>query len=397
MMNYDDDFNELMSVGEEEASKERAEQRRRSRSVILRNITIFLTIIAVGSGLFFGITRYNDYQREQEKIAEEAARERISLQLVNAEQVEWADNTCAVVNGWTQEDFTVYPDEVEPWVAIGDIVDSLRRNAILMREGAERLSKVPIRSHITAMDRVDNVVLTENFQTIDPEKPDWKTTQASNSLEATLSAYARSMDNMASDMEGLADYDFDGMRSGIILVNDMFSQMNDDLRTDFENIFTTELFDNAATMEAISHLEYCNENMLSQSDVNTAFGDELADQRALRTIMVSERCESFLNNNRNNTNPNEATKKNMESCETYLSTTVIDPDGRIRNKVIEGVDGSLALPDVTGLDEAIVEEPVISESEESTSITDSEVAETSEESENDAPSEPVPSPEGEEQ
>ena len=295
-MAYTDDIDDLIAVGDEELVENRKRRKKEERKTLIRNILIILLVIAVGVGVFFGVSAYNDYQRKQEILRAEASREEVTLQNINLEQVEWADQMCSLVNSWDFNQFDSYPEEEEPYNAKADIAKSLRSNAEIMNTNAEEISAVPFVAQQKAIEIIDGVTLTDNYRVVDNHM-EKNTSRASQTVSAALTDYARSMEDMASDLDNISDYHFDGMRAGILRTGNFFDQMNEQLREELSSVLTLDIFDNAVTMERVASLESCNETMVDQDKLFAEYGDELREQKVVKDIVVQDRCESLLNNN----------------------------------------------------------------------------------------------------
>lgn len=437
-MDYTDDIDDLIAVGDEELVENRKRRKKEERKTLIRNILIILLVIAVGVGVFFGVSAYNDYQRKQEILRAEASREEVTLQNINLEQVEWADQMCSLVNSWDFNQFDSYPEEEEPYNAKADIAKSLRSNAEIMNTNAEEISAVPFVAQQKAIEIIDGVTLTDNYRVVDNHM-EKNTSRASQTVSAALTDYARSMEDMASDLDNISDYHFDGMRAGILRTGNFFDQMNEQLREELSSVLTLDIFDNAVTMERVASLESCNETMVDQDKLFAEYGDELREQKVVKDIVVQDRCESLLNNNEliadlpgattsasttvtteettapaeegettepveegETTTPveegetttapveegeataaegtNSAVEKNIRACERFLSTTVIDSTHPVHDKVIKTIDAETARPDLTVNDKKVeVSEDLEKSSNpiEENSVDDSETPEPS--------------------
>ena len=432
-MDYTDDIDDLIAVGDEELVENRKRRKKEERKTLIRNILIILLVIAVGVGVFFGVSAYNDYQREQEILRAEASREEVTLQNINLEQVEWADQMCSLVNSWDFNQFDSYSEEEEPYNAKADMAKSLRSNAEIMKNNAEEISVVPFVAQQKAIEIVDGVTLTDNYRVVD-NNMEKKTSRASQTVSAALDDYARSMEDMASDLDNISDYHFDGMRAGILRTGNFFDQMNEQLSEDLSSVLTLEIFDNAVTMERVASLESCNETMVDQDKLFAEYGDELREQKVVKDIVVQNRCESLLTNNEliadlpgsttsasttatteettesveegettapveegeattpveegeTTTTPveegeataaegtNSAVEKNIRACERFISTTVIDSTHPVHDKVIKTIDAETARPDLTVNDKKVEVSEDLEENNGSTeenSVDDSE-------------------------
>ena len=432
-MDYTDDIDDLIAVGDEELVENRKRRKKEERKTLIRNILIILLVIAVGVGVFFGVSAYNDYQRKQEILRAEASREEVTLQNINLEQVEWADQMCSLVNSWDFNQFDSYSEEEEPYNAKADIAKSLRSNAEIMNTNAEEISVVPFVAQQKAIEIIDGVTLTDNYRVVDNHM-EKNTSRASQTVSAALTDYARSMEDMASDLDNISDYHFDGMRAGILRTGNFFDQMNEQLSEDLSSVLTLEIFDNAVTMERVASLESCNETMVDQDKLFAEYGDELREQKVVKDIVVQNRCESLLTNNEliadlpgsttsasttatteettesveegettapveegeattpveegeTTTTPveegeataaegtNSAVEKNIRACERFLSTTVIDSTHPVHDKVIKTIDAETARPDLTVNDKKVEVSEDLEENNGSTeenSVDDSE-------------------------
>ena len=432
-MDYTDDIDDLIAVGDEELVENRERRKKEERKTLIRNILIILLVIAVGVGVFFGVSAYNDYQRKQEILKAEASREEVTLQNINLEQVEWADQMCSLVNSWDFNQFDSYSEEEEPYNAKADMAKSLRSNAEIMKNNAEEISVVPFVAQQKAIEIVDGVTLTDNYRVVD-NNMEKKTSRASQTVSAALDDYARSMEDMASDLDNISDYHFDGMRAGILRTGNFFDQMNEQLSEDLSSVLTLEIFDNAVTMERVASLESCNETMVDQDKLFAEYGDELREQKVVKDIVVQNRCESLLTNNEliadlpgsttsasttatteettesveegettapveegeattpveegeTTTTPveegeataaegtNSAVEKNIRACERFISTTVIDSTHPVHDKVIKTIDAETARPDLTVNDKKVEVSEDLEENNGSTeenSVDDSE-------------------------
>lgn len=432
-MAYTDDIDDLIAVGDEELVENRKKRKKEERKTLIRNILIILLVIAVGVGVFFGASAYNDYQREQEILKAEASREEVTLQNINLEQVEWADQMCSLVNSWDYNQFDSYSEEAEPYTAKADMAKSLRSNAEIMKTDAEKISAVPFVAQQKSIEIVDGVTLTDNYRVVE-NNMEKNTSRASQTVSAALNDYARSMEDMASDLDNISEYHFDGMRAGILRIGNFFDQMNDQLREDLSSALTLDIFDNAVTMERVASLESCNETMVDQDKLFAEYGDELREQKVVKDIVVQDRCESLLSNNEliadlpgattsasttatteettepveegettepveegetttpveegeTTTTPvaegeataaegtNSAVEKNIRACERFLSTTVIDSTHPVHDKVIKTIDAETARPDLTVNDKKVEVSEDLEEKNDSTeesSVDDSE-------------------------
>lgn len=343
----DEEFlDDFLAVGEQETQREKRKANTERVRIIARNVMIVIVAIALAFGVFYLYKEYNVQQERQAAEQAEAARPRVSIQLVNGEQVEYADRLCKAVTRWNQEDFPVYQNPEKPNVVRKDMAQSLYANADRMEKQAMDIVNLPKLAHIDAIRNTDAVLLPQTLSVVDAETIDPGIEKANADLLAALGNYTASMRDMAKNLEDLSSYNYDGMRAEIIRINSMFEAMNADLEQNLKGIFTTDLFENEVTMEAVSELESCNEGFID-IDTLAPMEETLTVQEAIRDRAAYNRCIDFLQSNSNKDIQEDIVRENLEACDEFVQQYLGDPEDVIGDKVVEGFEGQIALPKIS--------------------------------------------------
>lgn len=330
-------------INEDFPEENKPVRKKKSKSKAPLAIFIIVALILAAGGGYF----YMKGEGESSKQAE-PEKEKIDLQLVNTQQVIWADNLCSLVGKW-QGGLNQVP---EPNSDKGYTSTKLRdeasnvlktNSAVLKQRGDEVLALIP-QSYNSAVDFEQGTIITDNNLKVG-RSPDEKVVKASTTLANSLKYYSQSLSDIADDLRAKSDYDSFGIRDKI---ND-FKKLSDGMSDDLGNRIISELndgvFDNLATMEKVSTLESCSNSFINSAALSKDKSEEIDKQKELRDFVNYQRCRQFLDNQDVIGNKDsESVKGSVVACEDLVSRTVIEDSNPFNSMDINSHDEKRALP-----------------------------------------------------
>lgn len=249
----------------------------------------------------------------------------ITMQLVNNEQLWWADSMCSVMSTWPSR-MQDLPDKYSsgsPMKVRKGMIETLEKNAGVLKNVAEDISAIPEKSHKMALAKQDKVTIVENIKKTG-NTPSESTSSVSNRVAAAINGYSASLRDMAKDLDSVADYDANGVRTTISRVAASFDEMNDQYAKEISSAFSGDIFDNVVTMDAVSKLETCNGSLINPDELEKEHGTEIEEQSKIREYASLQRCNEFKQNVGTVANKSEEVIKKEKICDDFLSSTDIN-------------------------------------------------------------------------
>lgn len=306
-----DIFNEDIEGHDTKSSSKKRRSKNKKKSSTLKKFLIPLIIISLIGGLgyysiqkgWINIDNISSHQsernnQEQEEFENAEPAKNVTLQLVNTEQVFWAENVCDTMSHWGEESLKeVPPPEREKGYTSGsaadEIVKVLHDNANILRKRATEMQDSIPNSYKTAQEFEKDTILTDNNKTVG-QSPDSRITNATSNINISLKSYADGLDSMANDLKSKASYDFNGQRDTISMISQALDGMEDELGNMLSKEINDSLFENTVTMERVAQLGACNGTVISGEELDRQRGEEISEQETIRNYVNYKRCEYFM-------------------------------------------------------------------------------------------------------
>lgn len=360
---FDDD-----SKGDAQNNKKKVKADRNTPPKIVKFGLIGLLIAGLAGGSWYVVQNESNNQAQQEESqSQEGQNTQIegfdpnrpktdeTLQLVNTQQVYWADDMCNIASQWTDKSFPGKVDIEGKATVLKNkraLVSALETNAQELRKRADTMLPMVDDVYKKAKDKEDNnTIITDNnklVQEIDPN-----VVGSSYLIKDSINRYADSLDSMANDLKTYADYDEYGMRGAISRVQHGLDDAYQQFGTTLAGVFDDDLFENVVTLQAASQLESCSGALIDQEKLESQYGDEIEKQEKIEEFVNYNRCKAFIDNSSRITDKNESYNSSVNACNTLLSTAAIDGthDGYYMN--IDTQDEKRSRPSHGFLDEQV--------------------------------------------
>lgn len=286
----------------------------------------------------------NDTQSQNSENVEPA--KDVTLQLVNTEQVFWAENICDSMSNWGEETLKeVPPPEREKGYTSGkaskEIISVLYDNANILRKRADEIQTAVPKSYNMAKEFEKDTILTDNNKTVG-QSPDNRITNASSNINMSLKSYADGLVSMANDLKSKASYDFNGQRDTISMISQSLDGMEDELGNMLSKEVNDSLFENTVTMERVSQLEACNGAIISSEELDRQRAEEISEQETIRNYVNYRRCEYFMSD-RQRFGGSEFSSSE-QACDKVLKESTFTGDDPVSHWNINTQDAERAKP-----------------------------------------------------
>lgn len=316
-----DNFDELLELDDVDGFHSSKERKSGKKGLIL---TVAAVVTCLGAGLGYAVhsgmvTLPKDSPPPVVETTQDEAAEKPVVQLVNIEQLTWANMMCVEMAQYPQKlkSMPVYDKQASPIVVKKDMAEVLKENALVIRNEAKRINSAVAWAHDKALKKQLNTLVTDNNRAVG-DVVDPRTSAASHKMSSALNGYANSLSDMAKDLDAIATYDFGGMREAIAAAPGTMEELSRNLAANVSHVFEDDLFDNVVTMEAVALSTYCNGAFINIDELRQEFGDELDEQQKLKNMAVRARCEEFVDRTDRVSISNESLKKNRKACEEAL-------------------------------------------------------------------------------
>lgn len=356
---FDDDINVFDDDSEEDGSSKKKKKSKKNKSPKIVKIGLIGILIAglVGGG-WYVVKNENDKQQQEQSQAEENQNPEIegfdpnrpktdeTLQLVNTQQVYWADDMCNIASQWTDKEFPGKVDIEGKETVLKNkraLISALETNAQELRNRSNAMLPMIDNAYEKAKEKEDNnTIITDNNKLV--KSVDQSVVGSTSLIRDSIDRYADSLDSMAKDLKTYADYDEYGMRGAISRVQHGLDDAYQQFGTSLAGVFDDGLFENAVTLDAVSQLESCSGALIDQERLESKYGEEIQKQEKIAEFVNYNRCKAFIDNSSRITNKNEIYNSSVNSCNSLLSTESIDGthDGYYMN--IDTQDNNRARP-----------------------------------------------------
>lgn len=356
---FDDDIDVFDDDSEENDSSEKKKKSKKNKSPkIVKFGLIGMLIVGLVGGGWYVVKNENDKQQQEQSQAEENQNPEIegfdpnrpktdeTLQLVNTQQVYWADDMCNIASQWTDKEFSGKVDIEGKETVLKNkraLISALETNAQELRNRSNAMLPMIDNAYEKAKEKEDNnTIITDNNKLV--KSVDQSVVGSTSLIRDSIDRYADSLDSMAKDLNTYADYDEYGTRGAISRVQHGLDDAYQQFGTSLAGVFDDGLFENAVTLDAVSQLESCSGALIDQERLESKYGEEIQKQEKIAEFVNYNRCKAFIDNSSRITDKNESYNSSVNSCNSLLSTEAIDGthDGYYMN--IDTQDNNRARP-----------------------------------------------------
>lgn len=354
----DDDFlNDEILLEDNDVKKK---PKTKKKSPIIKIVSIIATVGIIFGGGYYAYTNdliptnalgtndsQNENENENENDHQEASRD-VTMELINTEQVFWAENVCNAMSTWG-EDLNLKnvpsPKGNKPYSSIQaskEISNVLKENSKILETRANQIQESVSNAYNEAKSFEKGTILTDNNKKVG-QSPDTKITSASSNINMSLRAYADGLKSMAADLQSKAGYDFNGQRDTISMISQALEGMENDLSNMLSKEINDELFDNTMTMLRVSQLEACGGKIIDGSELDRERSEQISEQENIRNYINYRRCEAFMSD-RERFGGSEF-KSSEEACSQVLKENIFTGDEPIYSWNINTQDELRVKPD----------------------------------------------------
>lgn len=340
------DFNDLSILFDDEDVSEKKDEDKDKKK---NNWAIPVGIVAI-IGLVIGVAAVSSSGEEEEKeetVAESTTPEvpkDLQVDLVNLQQVAWADKTCTLVKDLGENRLELKPtgNETNPVKARKFISWDISRNLKRLDDISDDFSQLPETSLARAQQDEKKTMPGDNNLKVGNEV-DGNISTASRGIASAFEGYASALESLQSSLNNIASYNFNGIRDGIENTNGEINNLNGQLSQAISQNFSEDTFDNVATLQAVSELESCGTMMIDKDSLKKEKGEELEKSNKVRNIVSVRRCKSYLDNTSQDSQ-DESIKERRSSCEDVVSSVVLDPNDPYTKAQIDMKEDKRVIP-----------------------------------------------------
>lgn len=368
------DFNDLSILFDDEDVSEKKDEDKNKKK---NNWAIPVGIVAI-IGLVIGVAAVSSSGGEEEKeetVAESTTPEvpkDLQVDLVNLQQVAWADKTCTLVKDLGENRLELKPtgNETNPVKARKFISWDISRNLKRLDDISDDFSQLPETSLARAQQDEKKTMPGDNNLKVGNEV-DGNISTASRGIASAFEGYASALESLQSSLNNIASYNFNGIRDGIENTNGEINNLNGQLSQAISQNFSEDTFDNVATLQAVSELESCGSMMIDKDALKKEKGEDLEKSNKVRNIVSVRRCKSYLDNTSQDSQ-DESIKERRSSCEDVVSSVVLDPNDPYTKAQIDMQEDKRVIPQgESGSTESSTSSSSVSTSSKNTSTTTS--------------------------
>lgn len=368
------DFNDLSILFDDEDVSEKKDEDKNKKK---NNWAIPVGIVAI-IGLVIGVAAVSSGgggEKKEETVAESTTPEvpkDLQVDLVNLQQVAWADKTCTLVKDLGENRLELKPtgNETNPVKARKFISWDISRNLKRLDDISDDFSQLPETSLARAQQDEKKTMPGDNNLKVGNEV-DGNISTASRGIASAFEGYASALESLQSSLNNIASYNFNGIRDGIENTNGEINNLNGQLSQAISQNFSEDTFDNVATLQAVSELESCGTMMIDKDSLKKEKGEELEKSNKVRNIVSVRRCKSYLDNTSQDSK-DESIKERRSSCEDVVSSVVLDPNDPYTKAQIDMQEDKRIIPQgESGSTESSTSSSSVSTSSKNTSTTTS--------------------------
>lgn len=302
---------------------------------------------------------------------EPKAPENIQVELVNLQQVAWADNICQAITQYNTNDYLLRPSgkPTNPLKLRSIITSNIEKNRQRLTEITRTIEGIPEKSLGQAHQMAGDTTPADNNLKVS-DGVDEKVGAMNRAIVSSYQGYNSALDKVAGDLNKVADYNFNGMRDGIEQARNQLGDLSNQLFGELSTVFNDESFDNLATMEAVSELESCNGSVINGEQLKKERGKDLDFMHRVRDITIKKRCEQFMESTQQSTD--EKVEQWRQTCQEELSSIVINDTDPLTKSKLDMQEDARIIPKVPEQEDesGTSQSPSASPSEESKSSDD---------------------------
>lgn len=284
---------------------------------IIAGVAVVAVAGAGAGGYFLSTTKEKPQEKPKPAV----------YQLINQEQVEWANGVCRIVDDISKHADvpTIFEDKnIDPVKARQQLSTVFRTNAKIILTASQQLQDLPHNTNVRVHElQVAPSVISQMKKVGDT--PDDKTVGASNSLSNILDTYAHTLSGYSSQLDGVASYNKTGLIDIMTTVREDFLNTSQSMEKNVQQTLTsTKMFDNEVTMQAVSQLPFCGSRFIGDDDMKK-ISSVLDDQKVVATHVTRQRCVAFLDTARKvgrDVNPPEDVNDKRDSAPTPKTPAV---------------------------------------------------------------------------
>lgn len=337
-MSIDDDYDFLY---EDDITEEEDEKKKDKPSRIVPLTILFAVIMAIVGAVVFG---GNSSEEAQQTPEEKPVVEKQELQLVNLQQVEWSRDMCVLVNKWGEKMVDMKSSEkpLSSREARKRMIRNITYNTRQINNFADSMLNIPEKSMSSAKDRESQTLVTDN-NLIVGDAVDPTVDSASRGMSSAFAGYASSLQNISSQLDSIADYDANGIRSGMAESQKSIEQLNAQLTDDITKTIGEDFYDNVATMRVVADIPECSGSFINMDTLQELKKDELKKQEMVSNYAVSKRCRQYIDNNSTNTS-STVVEDNVTACQDFLAENTVNMDDPLFAEGVDTKDNQRAEP-----------------------------------------------------
>lgn len=281
-----------------------------------------LAIVGVLAAVIAGVSLSGNGDEEQPPPV--AKKVNADLQLVNLQQVAFADNLCSAIDSWgkdTQE-LEVPGDQVNPVKARKMVLKNIAGNIDRIKELSKDFDTIPEKSLEQAQEMARDTVVTDNNLKVG-DSIDEKVASTTKGITSSFRGYASAVDDTRKKLSIVANYNFNGIRDELTKTQEDLKKLNGQLSDTLGKTINEDAFDNTATLVAVSQLESCQGILFDYDQLSKEKGKEISDMKIVSDIAVKQRCEQYMDNTKS-LKENEVVATNRKACGDFLQSVTID-------------------------------------------------------------------------
>ena len=304
-----DDF-----FGEETSREQSGTQKNRA--------VVPLVIVGVLAAVIAGVSLSGNGDEEQPPPV--AKKVNADLQLVNLQQVAFADNLCSAIDSWGRDtrELEVPDDQVNPVKARKMVLKNIAGNIDRIKELSKDFDTIPEKSLEQAQEMAEDTVVTDNNLKVGGSI-DEKVASTTKGITSSFRGYASAVDDTRKKLSIVANYNFNGIRDELTKTQEDLKKLNGQLSDTLGKTINEDAFDNTATLVAVSQLESCQGILFDYDQLSKEKGKEISDMKIVSDIAVKQRCEQYMDNTKS-LKGNEVVDTNRKACGDFLQSVTID-------------------------------------------------------------------------
>lgn len=341
------DYNDLSILFDDDDISEKKEKDSKPKNKWTIPIAIVSIFAAVVGGLAL-LGSKEEQEQEQLQQAETTTTEEVpdnlSVQLVNLQQVAWADKACTTIEKWAEDKKELKPtgNETSPNKARKFISWDINRNLKRLSEVSQDFSDLP-ESALTQAKQLEKKTGPGDNNLKVGKEIDADISAASRGISSAIEGYSSAVKKLQSNLNSIADYNFNGIRDGIVKTNEDIANLSTQLEETLLQSFNEDTFSNIATLKKASELESCQGKLIDTDKLKSDKAEELDKMERIDRIVSVRRCKSYLDNTAEDAEDGTIAQ-HRSSCEDITTSIVLDPNDPFADARIDMKESQRVIP-----------------------------------------------------